>query len=640
MVDHSEDTTLVISGTPSSPDWDDGCIWPVGSRLDDQYAVLEVRGGPGQSGMGIVYILEGPEGRMAAKTFQRRFAQEVTLVERFMREARIWMLLGFHPNIVCAHFLDIIEAVPYLFMEYVEAPTGALSLADRIGQGRCDLQEALDWAIQCCDGMLHAQASVPGLVHRDLKPENLLISPEGTLKITDFGLVRSLLGRRIPRPHTPIAPPRDDITGAGHALGTPTYMAPEQFTQAESVTAQADQYAFGCCFYEALAGTRLFTVEAQTPADYLRIARERHLHEQPIALCERVPECTQDLNTVIMRCLQKDPEDRWPGFEELRNRLIHIMESDFGRSYQPSTMPDPSPQAVAAQLSSLNRLDGYNCAINMRHLRENQNRDPYAFHLALSSFFLCRDDPEEERRQLEKAARVRNRQTGCEVVNRLADRLIAAGELDTAEELLSAYLERSPAGAPLVLEPRVRLLIAREKYQEAEALLEPCEPDLRIEILRAELYQAMGRHPELARLMQALVENNLKEILSKLRAARPNARFGWDQPSDPLVLKTLLQRAAPAADLGVLNGAEHTTWPDITGYPDFSGNMAWLSQAWGTLADLPEESSPQDQATFSANATLLGYPERLKRYLLRDELWLWTNQPGDQVPGSTRQRPS
>ena len=168
------------------------------------------------------------------------------------------MLLGFHPHIVHAYRIDIIDATPFLFLEYIPPDDhGSVSLADYLRYGPLSIEKAMRYGIQCAEGMKRATAALPNLVHRDLKPENLLITPDDVLKVTDFGLVRTQLS-----PDTLTEAdllPEDDMTAmSGGMLGTPAYMAPEQFDTAETVGAAADIYAFGCCLYEAIAGRRVF----------------------------------------------------------------------------------------------------------------------------------------------------------------------------------------------------------------------------------------------------------------------------------------------------------------------------------------------------------------------------------------------
>ena len=594
---------------------------PPGNVLDGKYRVVEVKGGPGVSGMGVVYITDAGDTRYAAKTFQHQFSQNLPLVERFLREARTWILTGFHVNIVHAYFIDIIDATPYLFMEYVEPnDRGHLSLADRLRDGPLDMMEAVRLGIQCCDGMIHATSSVPGLVHRDLKPENLLITAEGILKITDFGLVRCNIAEEIPWFSETPSRPSASLTQLGTTFGTPAYMAPEQFVEAGGVGEAADIYAFGCCFYEAISGGRLFTIRADTAIEHLLALQRFHQHEPPIPLRQRVPLCPQDLDRVIMKCLEKDPADRWQSFRELRGELHSVLENAFDLGFTAPQSQHPTARQVASQIRSLTLLDGYRRAVRLRNLRENQDASPYAFHLALASYFHCSGEPEEERRQLEKAMRVRGPQQGYEAVRRLGELLVEAGELDQAASLLDRFLSDDPMSLDRCLEPYVYLCVAREAFALAEELVRRFPRSRRTEALLACIYLASDRHAELIALYEAQIGDILASIRENLASIEPGDRVGWEHNRDQEAFSAVMKVMAPDCNLEILKRASHTAWPDLEAYPDFSAEMAWLSEALGALAELDTSG----RETYRECARLLGYPERLQRHLIRDETWFWT----------------
>lgn len=605
-----------------------------GNTLDGRFRVLDVKGGPGVSGMGVVYIVESGSDRFAAKTFQHQFSQNLPLVERFLRESRTWLLTGFHTNIVHAYFIDIIDATPYLFMEYIEPNgQGMISLADRLQSGALDMKDALRLAIECCDGMIHATSAVPGLVHRDLKPENLLITRDGTLKITDFGLVRCNISEDIPLVDLDKVAGRADLTQAGTTFGTPAYMAPEQFVEAATVGQAADIYAFGCCFYEAISGSRLFTIRADTALEHLLAMRRFHQEEPPVPLQERVVECPQDLDRAIMRCLEKKASDRWSSFRELRSELEFVLEHAFTTSYSSPGYQHASAQQVAHQMRSLTLLDGYQRAVRLRNLREHQDASPYAFHLALASYFHTDGETEEERRQLEKAMRVRESGQGYEAVRRLGELLVEAGELTEAEDLLNAYLRDVPSGLERCLEPLVYLHVARKDFDAAEQLVARFPRGRRTEALLARIYRAARRHPELAELYVRQIAAIVQSIREDIGVINPGDRVGWDSEGDTGVLRAVLGVLAPDCSLDPLNRAEHAVWPDLEAYPDFSVSMAWLSEAFGVLSEIGAQDTPYPLELCKKMASLLGYPHRLARHLMRDEIWFWTSGSADSSHG-------
>ena len=606
-----------------------------GDLIDGRYRVEAIRGGFGKSGMGIVYIVSDGETRHAVKTFQRRFARDLRFIHRFIREARTWMLLGFHRNIVRARGLDIIAAAPYLFMEYIESDAeGRHSVADWLRSGPLPLPAALDCAVQYCSGMHHAASAAPGLVHRDLKPDNLLLTPGGILKITDFGLVRArdAMGESFEEnaASTEAQESPEGLTQAGAIFGTPDYMAPEQFEAAEAVTIAADIYAFGCCLYAFLAGTPPFYVRAASVAEQIARLRRKHSEAQPTPISGFVPACPPALDTFILKCLEKKPEARFASFDEMLEELTCIHTAALGappRSLEPY---EPTPHEVAGQMRSLTLLDGYDQAIRLRNLRDNQDNSPYAFHLALASFFHCQDDPVEERRQLERAASVRVTESGYESVRRLGELLVSEDECVPARVLLDNFLEAEPGGLDRILEPYIRLHIREERYDEALSYLNTFPGSIRVDLLRAEVLHAAGHIRQLEALLEAMLENVLERLRNKLAGVDGDMPPGWAEEGDGALLRSAFQSLGLDGDAAVLEALEQepgAVWPDLGGYPDFAPDMAVLSHVLGELALLWAESGGAPLAeSYEACARMLGYPRRLPNQLERDEYWFWLKE--------------
>ena len=615
-------TTVIVSPRHAVEE-----LWPIGSLLDGQYHVDAIRGGTGISGMGVVYIIQHGANIYAAKTFQRQFAGDLGLIQRFMREAETWMLIDAHPNIVRAHYLDIIETIPFIFMEYIERDaTGCLSLADHIARGRIPLEQAMDFALQCCEGMIHATRAVPGLVHRDLKPENLLISPDGTLKITDFGLVRWHMGD----PNEPMSMstpvPGHDLTQAGTSLGTPAYMAPGQFLEPGRVEIPADIYAWGCVLYEVIAGQRLFTIRSDSNVERVRIIKNAHLHQIPVPLHERAADCPRSVSDIVMKCLEKKPENRWPTFEALRDNLLVAARDLWGDIFRPRELYELSPGEVAQHVRSLALLDGYSKAIQNKALRESDQHSPYSFHLALASYFRSQRDRDEERRQLERALRVRSGDEGHEAVRRLAEVLIRAGSLDDADVLLSGFLTRSERGLHHVIEPMVQLRLAQGREQEARTLIESQLPTERILWLYVEYASAIGDQEMASAVLKDLVDVLITEIEKGLKVIERGQSVGVDFAGDTKVLCDVLAVLCPNLDTQRLRDAEESAWPNLSGYPDFSVTTNWLCKALGELGALSPDIVGDEQPAFIQAARILGYPKRFSNFIRRDEDWIWGSQ--------------
>ena len=178
--------------------------------------------------------------------------------------------------------------------------------------------------------MAYAQQKVPGLVHRDVKPENCMFTPDDVLKVTDFGLVKVLAGSDI-LPTSVAAAERTEPasesqsqffkTQKGDAgVGTLPYMAPEQFTEFADVTVRADIYSFGVMLYEMLTGVRPF--RARRPEDWYH----QHARVLPQDPNMRKPEIPPPLSQLVMRCLAKEPGERYPDFRSLEIDLVSLLK--------------------------------------------------------------------------------------------------------------------------------------------------------------------------------------------------------------------------------------------------------------------------------------------------------------------------
>ncbi len=318
--------------------------WQIGEFIKGRWEVHKVLYG----GVGEVYIVydQAFGEPFAAKTFQDQvFAYSPTVADRFMREALAWIRMDVHPNVTQARMVEKIEGKPFLFLEYVSGG----DLGSWIGTPRLlqDLPQILRFAIQFCEGMIHALSK--GIrAHRDIKPANCLISHDGVLKITDFGLVQI---REQASPANSSAAARSGgsvppaLTNA--AIGTCTHMAPERFDEPGPEDVRSDVYSFGVMLYQMVKGELPFVGE--TWEDLQRL----HKTQKP----ERVVGTNRALADLIQACLAKSPAHRPNNFVEVRQVLVQIYENVTGTS-----CPQPAKGSAlsAAQLinkgSSLDNL--------------------------------------------------------------------------------------------------------------------------------------------------------------------------------------------------------------------------------------------------------------------------------------------
>jgi serine/threonine protein kinase len=318
----------------------------------------------GAGGMGEVYRARDTRlGRTVALKVLRSGA-DPELLYRLDREARAASALN-HPNIV--HIYDVgvaagEEGAHYVVMEHVEGET----LRRRLSRGPLSIPEMLRLGVQLTDGL--AKAHRAGIVHRDLKPENLMITGEGALKILDFGLAKVVTA--------PLAHVEEQQTLSRHGtqigmlLGTLEYMSPEQ-ASGRPVDHRTDQFSVGLILSEMATGTPVF--RRDTPAQVLAAVIER----EPEPLGRLRPDIPPGLEALVARCLQKDPERRFPKTDELSSDLSALADgarsgSLAGRPSRissapmsadglPRFSPPPLPSLASAyHVQTGNRVRTYN----------------------------------------------------------------------------------------------------------------------------------------------------------------------------------------------------------------------------------------------------------------------------------------
>jgi len=264
--------------------------------LADRYELLRVLG---RGGMGIVYLARerGLERLVAIKVLSPVTASTPESRERFRREARTAAKLN-HPGILPLHTFGEAEELAYLVMEYVRGE----SLAELLRQeGRLPAATARRILGELADALDYAHRH--GVVHRDIKPENILIEDEsGRAYLADFGIAKA---RASP----------ETLTISGVVIGTPQYMSPEQAAGDRAIDGRSDIYSLGVVGYMMLSARPPF--EAHGVREFLA----RHASQPPMSLVS-IAGVPEDLASVIMRCLAKDPDERWPDGKRLRQALL------------------------------------------------------------------------------------------------------------------------------------------------------------------------------------------------------------------------------------------------------------------------------------------------------------------------------
>jgi serine/threonine-protein kinase len=276
----------------------------LGTLLNGRYR-LEARIGTG--GMSSVYraLDETLERPVAIKLMNREIASDSDQLERFRREARAVAQLS-HPHIVGVIDYGEDQGRPYIALEYVEGET----LKERIRRnGELDIAEAVAYAIEIARALGAAHAR--HIVHRDVKPQNVMIDEEGSAKVTDFGIARSL--------------DDDGLTADGRVLGTTDYVSPEQ-ALGHDVTGQSDLYSLGIVLYEMLTGSVPFRGENQVAVAM------KHVREELPDVQTLRPEVSASLAAVVDRATAKDLQERYRSDEELIADLEDVLALEAART--------------------------------------------------------------------------------------------------------------------------------------------------------------------------------------------------------------------------------------------------------------------------------------------------------------------
>src|SRR5919199_369684 len=266
----------------------------------------EIGGVLGRGGMAEVH--RGRDLRLgrevAVKVLRSDLARDPSFQVRFRREAQAAASLN-HPAIVAVYDTGedrtTLGATPYIVMEYVEGET----LRDELRrEGRLEPRRAMSLAADICGALDFSHRN--GIVHRDVKPGNVMITPQGTVKVMDFGIARA------------VSDSAATMTSTAAVIGTAQYLSPEQ-ARGDSVDARSDVYSLGCLLYELVTGAPPFTGDSPVSVAY------QHVREDPKLPSSVNPAIPPDLDAILLKALSKNPANRYQSAAEMRNDLLRAL---------------------------------------------------------------------------------------------------------------------------------------------------------------------------------------------------------------------------------------------------------------------------------------------------------------------------
>ncbi|ARK31048.1 Stk1 family PASTA domain-containing Ser/Thr kinase [Halalkalibacter krulwichiae] len=272
----------------------------IGQRISGRYQILETIGGGGMANVfkALDVILDR---HVAVKVLQPQFSDDEQFIKRFRREAQAATSLA-HPNIVSIYDVGEEGNTYYIVMEYVEGQT----LKELIqSNGPLPVDDCIDYMQQMLGALEHSHAN--HIIHRDIKPHNILISHEGIVKITDFGIARAISAAT--------------ITHTNSVMGSVHYLSPEQ-ARGGHVTYKSDIYSLGIVFYEMVTGELPFSGDTAVSIAI------KHLQSDVPSAKERIPSLPQSIENIICKATVKDPTKRYVNVQEMEEDVATALSPD------------------------------------------------------------------------------------------------------------------------------------------------------------------------------------------------------------------------------------------------------------------------------------------------------------------------
>ena len=285
----------------------------------------------GQGGMASVYLAREKDlaREVAIKVLPKAFLHDKNFIDRFKREARIAANLE-HPNIISIFQINIEEELCYIVMSFVKG----MNLAEEISRrGTLTSDLIVKWGMEICSALSYAHKN--GVIHRDLKPENVMINQNNRIVVMDFGIARAVQDI--------------SLTQTGTVIGSPLYMSPE-LAKGEKIDARSDIYSIGIILYQMATATLPFQASGAPSLMYM------HVHEPPDPPDVRNSDVPAWLRDIILKCLEKNPDDRYQTAERLRKALIGHKSAKPRKQIRKAPPKDDSDHSPGQIIDVLERI--------------------------------------------------------------------------------------------------------------------------------------------------------------------------------------------------------------------------------------------------------------------------------------------